>query len=29
VPVHEINMGFCVECHTKRKAPLDCAVCHH
>jgi hypothetical protein len=29
VPVHEINMGFCVECHTKRKATLDCAVCHH
>jgi hypothetical protein len=29
VPVHEINMGFCVDCHTKRGATLDCFVCHH
>jgi hypothetical protein len=29
VPVYEINMGFCVDCHTRRKAPLDCFVCHH
>ena len=29
VPVHEINMGFCIECHTKRNVTIDCAVCHH
>jgi hypothetical protein len=29
VPVHEINMGFCITCHTKRGVTTDCAVCHH
>ena len=29
VPVVELNMGFCVECHTERKASLDCVSCHH
>jgi hypothetical protein len=29
VPVHEINMGFCLNCHTRRGAPIDCVVCHH
>lgn len=29
VPVKEINMGFCVECHTRRNATLDCVDCHH
>lgn len=28
-PVHEINMGFCIDCHTKRGATLDCFICHH
>jgi hypothetical protein len=29
VPVHEINMGFCVECHTTHNVTVDCFVCHH
>ena len=29
VPVKHINMGFCVDCHTQRKATLDCVACHH
>jgi len=29
VPAVEINMGFCVECHTQRHASLDCVSCHH
>jgi hypothetical protein len=29
VPVYEINMDFCVDCHTQRKATLDCVGCHH
>ena len=28
-PVHEINMGFCIDCHTKRGATQECFVCHH
>jgi hypothetical protein len=28
-PVYEINMGFCIDCHTKRGATQDCFVCHH
>jgi hypothetical protein len=28
-PVHEINMGFCLDCHTKRGATLDCFICHY
>jgi hypothetical protein len=29
VPVHEINMGFCITCHTERNVTIDCFVCHH
>ncbi|HXW85464.1 MAG TPA: cytochrome c3 family protein [Candidatus Binataceae bacterium] len=29
VPVKEINMGFCVDCHTQQHASLDCVSCHH
>ena len=29
VPVKEINMGFCIDCHTQKKATLDCVACHH
>ena len=24
----EMNMGFCVNCHNERKAPVDCLTCH-
>jgi hypothetical protein len=24
-----LTMGWCVECHAERKAPLDCVACHH
>ncbi|MBI4224643.1 MAG: cytochrome c3 family protein [Deltaproteobacteria bacterium] len=24
-----LNMGFCVECHRKEKAPTSCDTCHH
>jgi hypothetical protein len=23
------TMGFCVNCHNERKAPVDCLTCHH
>lgn len=26
--VAPLTMGWCVECHTTRKAPVDCMVCH-
>ena len=29
VPVHEINMGFCISCHKAKKARIDCSVCHY
>ncbi len=29
VPVREINMGFCLNCHVRRRATKDCVVCHH
>ncbi|HUY28134.1 MAG TPA: cytochrome c3 family protein [Candidatus Binataceae bacterium] len=29
VPVKQMDMGFCVDCHTQRKASLDCVSCHH
>lgn len=29
VPTKEINMGFCIDCHTRKKATLDCVACHH
>lgn len=28
-PVHEINMGFCVTCHTKLGVPTNCDICHY
>ncbi|HEY9156334.1 MAG TPA: cytochrome c3 family protein [Candidatus Binatus sp.] len=28
-PAFEINMGFCVDCHTEKQATLDCVGCHH
>jgi hypothetical protein len=24
----DLNMGFCVNCHIERKAPVDCLTCH-
>jgi hypothetical protein len=24
----DLNMGFCVNCHNQRKAPVDCLTCH-
>jgi hypothetical protein len=29
VPAYTINMGFCVNCHTKRGVTRDCFVCHY
>lgn len=29
VPVYQIDMGFCVSCHTQHHATLDCVNCHH
>ncbi|MGH7814832.1 MAG: cytochrome c3 family protein [Candidatus Binataceae bacterium] len=29
VPAYEINMGFCIKCHTQRHATLECENCHH
>lgn len=28
-PVREINMGFCVSCHTERNVSKDCSLCHY
>lgn len=28
-PVHDINMGFCITCHTERHVSKDCLVCHY
>ena len=28
-PVHDINMGFCLDCHTKKDASKDCVTCHY
>jgi hypothetical protein len=25
----DLNMGFCVNCHNQRKAPVDCLTCHY
>jgi mono/diheme cytochrome c family protein len=27
--VAPLSMGWCVNCHAERKAPLDCVACHH
>jgi len=24
----DLSMGFCVNCHRERQAPLDCLTCH-
>jgi mono/diheme cytochrome c family protein len=24
-----LSMGWCIECHSRRQAPLDCVMCHH
>ena len=24
----DLSMGFCVNCHNERKAPVDCQTCH-
>lgn len=29
VPVHDIDMGFCLACHTERGASKDCVTCHY
>lgn len=26
--VEKLNMGFCVNCHREKKAPLECDTCH-
>ena len=28
VPAHELNMGFCVQCHRDNGASHDCLMCH-
>jgi hypothetical protein len=28
VEVNNINMGFCIRCHRKYNAPVDCFTCH-
>jgi mono/diheme cytochrome c family protein len=27
--VAPLTMGWCIQCHAERKAPLDCVTCHH
>ncbi len=27
--VSPLTMGWCLECHKERKAPIDCLTCHH
>jgi len=27
--VHKFDMNFCVTCHRKNKAPVDCFTCHY
>ncbi len=29
VPVYDINMGFCISCHTEHNVSKDCFVCHY
>ena len=26
--VHELNMGFCMDCHQANQASVDCLTCH-
>jgi hypothetical protein len=28
VPARKLTMGFCLECHTDRKATVECIACH-
>ncbi len=28
VPVKDMHMGFCMECHRARQASIDCLTCH-
>lgn len=28
VSVHDMSMGFCMECHRERQASIDCLTCH-
>jgi hypothetical protein len=28
VPVKDMHMGFCMECHRERQASIDCLTCH-
>ena len=25
----DLNMGYCLSCHTQRKASIDCTTCHY
>ncbi len=29
VPVAKLEMGWCINCHNKNKASIDCLTCHH
>ena len=29
VPTYDINMGFCISCHTERGVGKDCVLCHY
>ncbi len=26
---HDLTMGWCLECHRQRRAPVDCLTCHY
>jgi len=28
-PAHELTMGWCLDCHRSRQAPVDCLTCHY
>jgi hypothetical protein len=29
VRIVDLNMGYCLSCHTQRKASIDCTTCHY
>jgi len=29
MPVAKLEMGWCINCHNKNKASIDCLTCHH
>jgi hypothetical protein len=29
IVAYTIQMGFCVDCHRKNHAPVDCTICHY